>query len=140
MNLSDFKHVKQVSVRYDDLDTFSHVNNKAYLAYLEEARADYHRTLFKWKGLLEFNAVVAKIEINYILPVFYGDKLLLYTRASNIGTKSFELETFFVVEKENEKVKVAHAKVVLVSVDPKTGKTAVIPEEEKRVLLEFEGK
>ncbi|NJO88352.1 MAG: acyl-CoA thioesterase [Chloroflexia bacterium] len=112
MNLVDFKHIKKVSVRYDDLDTFSHVNNKAYLAYLEEARADYHRQLFKWKGLLDFNAVVARIEINYVLPVFYGDELSLYTRASSVGTKSFELETIFIVKRQEEKVKVAEAKVV----------------------------
>lgn len=140
MDLSDFKHLKKVAVRYDDLDTFNHVNNKAYLAYLEEARADFHRRLFKWKGLLEFNAVVAKIEINYLRPVFYGDKLLLYTRSSKIGTKSFELETFFIVEKDEEKVKVADAKVVLVTVNPKTGKTISIPEDEKRIMLEFEAK
>jgi acyl-CoA thioester hydrolase len=140
MKLFDFKHIKRVVVRYDDLDTFSHVNNKAYLSYLEEARVDYHKQLFEWKGLLEFNAIVARIEINYILPVFYGDDLSLYTRASNIGNKSFELETYFVVQKGEEKVKVAEAKVVLVAIDPKTGKTRPIPEEEKRILLEFEGK
>ena len=140
MELTDFKHIKKIMIRYDDLDTFNHVNNKAYLSYLEEARVDYHKQLFDWKDVLEFNAFVARIEINYILPVFYGDELSLYTRASNIGNKSFELETYFMVQKEESIVKVADAKVVLVAIDPKTGKTRAIPEEEKKALIEFEGK
>jgi len=140
MKLTDFKHIKKVSIRYDDLDTFSHVNNKAYLAYLEEARVDYHKKLFEWKGALEFNAFVARIEINYILPVFYGEELSLYTRASNIGNKSFELETFFIVQKKEELVKIADAKVVLVAIDPETGKTRSIPEKEKEALLRYEGR
>lgn len=140
MELTDFKHIKEVNVRYDDLDTFGHVNNKAYLAYLEEARIDYHKRLFEWKGHLEFSALVARIEINYQKPVLYGNKLALYTRASNIGNKSFELETYFVIQDKGEKIKVADAKVVLVAIDPKTGKTRPIPEEEKNRLMSFEDK
>lgn len=140
MELSDFKHIKKVNIRYDDLDTFGHVNNKAYLAYLEEARIDYHKLLFNWKGELEFNALVARIEINYQRPVFYGNELTLFTRATNIGTKSFELETYFIVDKKGEQIKVADAKVVLVSIDLKTGQTRPIPDNEKKRLMEFEGK
>jgi acyl-CoA thioester hydrolase len=140
MDISKYKHVKKIEIRYDDLDTLGHVNNKAYLSYLEEARIDYHKQLFSWKHELEFNAVVAKIEINYRKPLFYGNALKIYTKLSNLGTKSFELESLFTVEdrETGEPVKTADAKVVLVAINPSNGQPIAIPDKEKQILLEFE--
>ena len=133
--LQDFTHIIKIPVRYNDMDTFGHVNNKAYLSYLEEARIDFHKRVFGWNGKLEFNAVVAKIEINYLKPVFYGDTLYAYTRLSHLGNKSFEITTVFVVEKPDSKlIKVSDSKVVLVTIDLKTGKTAIITETERGKL------
>jgi acyl-CoA thioester hydrolase len=140
MELESFKHIKKIEIRYDDLDILGHVNNKAYLSYLEEARIDYHKQLFQWKNELEFNSVVVKIEINYRKPLFYGDKLQIHTRLSNIGTTSFELESVFVKDGANSEFSIiaADARVVLVSIDPKSGKPVRIPEKEKNILLNFE--
>ncbi len=140
MELESFKHIKKIEIRYDDLDILGHVNNKAYLSYLEEARIDYHKQLFQWKNELEFNSVVVKIEINYRKPLFYGDKLQIHTRLSNIGTTSFELESVFVKDDANSEFSIiaADARVVLVSIDPKSGKPVRIPEKEKNILLNFE--
>ena len=134
--IKSFTHIIKIPIRYDDLDTLGHVNNKAYLSYLEEARIDFHKRVFGWNGKLEFNAVVAKIEINYLRPIFYGDSLHAYTKLSHIGTKSFEIITVFVVEKEgNSLIKVSDSKVVLVNIDLKTGKTAKISEAERAKLV-----
>ena len=130
-----FTHIIKTPIRYDDMDTFGHVNNKAYLSYLEEARIDFHKKVFGWNGKLEFNAVVAKIEINYFRPVFYGDVLYAYTKLSHLGTKSFEITTMFIVESpKKELIKVSDSKVVLVIIDLKTGKTAKISETERAKL------
>ena len=134
--MEHFTHIIKTPIRYDDMDTFGHVNNKAYLSYLEEARIDFHKKVFGWNGKLEFNAVVAKIEINYFRPVFYGDVLYAYTKLSHLGTKSFEITTMFIVESpEKELIKVSDSKVVLVTIDLKTGKTAKISEAERAKLL-----
>ncbi len=140
IDLSHFKHIKKIEIRYDDLDTMGHVNNKAYLSYLEESRIAYHKQLFNWKHELEFNAVVAKIEINYRMPLYYTDELFVYTRLFKIGTKSFELESFFITKSKKSEnfIKVADAKVVLVAIDPSNGQAIVLPEKEKQLLLEFE--
>ncbi len=137
--LKAYDHIIKIPVRYNDLDTFGHVNNKAYLSYLEEARIDFHRRVFGWDGKLEFNAVVAKIEINYLKPVFYGDTLFAYTKLSHIGNKSFEISTVFVVEKpEGKLVKVSDSKVVLVNIDLKTGKPTTISEKEREKFAKAE--
>ncbi|MEN8120330.1 MAG: thioesterase family protein [Bacteroidota bacterium] len=137
--LEEFTHIIKIPVRYNDLDTLGHVNNKAYLSYLEEARIDYHKKVFGWNGKLEFNAVVAKIEINYLKPVYYGDTLCAYTKLSHLGNKSFEITTVFVVKKsENELVKVSDSSVVLVNIDLKTGNPTTITEIERNKLLNFQ--
>jgi len=38
---TEYRHHMQYSVRYDDLDTYRHVNNKAFLSYIEDARVRY---------------------------------------------------------------------------------------------------
>ena len=133
--LSEFKHIKHIPIRYDDLDTMGHVNNKAYLAFLEESRIDFHANIFGLEDMMQFSMVVAKIEINYMRPVLYGDNLYAYSKISNIGNTSFEIYTLFVVKKGNDNyIKVSDAKVVLVNIDIKTGKSVSINEREKEKL------
>ena len=65
MELERFKHRISIKVRFSDLDAMGHVNNAAYLSYLEEARFDYYNHVL---GIdtngLDFNAVIARIEID----------------------------------------------------------------------------
>ena len=137
-NLEGFKHVKRIFVRYDDLDTMGHVNNKAYLAFLEEARIDFHAQVFELSNMMKFSMVVAKIEINYIRPVLYGNELYAYSKLNKLGNTSFEILTWFMVKNDkNNFEKVSEAKVVLVNIDTKTGKSIAITESEKEKLLSY---
>ena len=55
-------------MRWSDMDAYRHVNNSAYLAYLEQARVAmfFHRN----EG---FNAgtVISRHEIDYVRPIVY---------------------------------------------------------------------
>ena len=132
-----YYHKKDIEIRYDDLDTIGHVNNKSYLSYLEEARLDFHKQIFSWKKELDFSSVVARIEINYKKPLFYGDKLTIYTKLLNLGNKSFELESVFIKKEKNTGtlVPTADARVVLVAVNNNNGKPVEIPANERNILL-----
>ena len=136
-DLSIFKHIKQIFVRYDDLDTMGHVNNKAYLAFLEESRIDFHRQVLGLDNMMKFSMVVARIEINYLRPVFYGDTLYAYSKINKLGNTSFEILTWFVVKKDDDYIKVSEANVVLVNIDTKTGKSVELNENEKEKLLTY---
>lgn len=81
-----------VEVRFRDIDMFLHVNNAAYLTYIESARVAYYGYLSGLTDPREFDMTVARAEINYLKPVFFGQTLHVYTRASRIGTKSWTLE------------------------------------------------
>jgi len=140
-DLNKFKHKIELSVRYADLDTLAHVNNKAYLSYLEEARIAYYNDVIELNlSNLDFSSVVANINISYKYPIFFSDKLEIYTRCSKIGSKSFELENVIVaINLKNETNIAATSITTMVSVDLKTGKTIINQEDKMQKIKEFEG-
>lgn len=81
-----------VEVRFRDVDMFGHVNNAAYLTYIESARVAYYGYLTGLTDPREFDMTVARAEVDFLKPVFYGQTLHVYTRAGRIGNKSWTLE------------------------------------------------
>jgi acyl-CoA thioester hydrolase len=117
-----------------------HVNNAAYLTYLEEARIDYFNELFnRKKESLDFDAVVGRIEINYLYPIVLGDDVEVFTRVSKLGTKSVDVEHIIAVKKGNELIKAATSLTKLVYYDYKTQKTKVMTDDVKDRIAEYEG-
>ncbi|HEX8220451.1 MAG TPA: thioesterase family protein [Chloroflexia bacterium] len=81
-----------IEVRFRDVDMFGHVNNAAYLTYIESARVAYYAHLTGLKDPREFDMTVARAEVDFLKPAFYGQTLHVYTRAGRIGNKSWTLE------------------------------------------------
>jgi len=88
------KHHFPLSVRWADIDAFGHVNNATYLTYIQEARVDftwYSRKRKNEKPLL-LDMVVARIEVDYILPIYEGHTIFdIAVWVERIGTSSFTL-------------------------------------------------
>lgn len=62
------RFVHEVHMRWADMDAYRHINNTAYLAYLEEARVAmffYHHESFS------SGTVIARQAIDYLRPVVY---------------------------------------------------------------------
>ena len=139
MDIQKYKHVIPIKVRFSDLDAMGHVNNAAYLSFLEEARlAYYNHVLNIDTNKLEFNAVVARIEIDYLEQIRLGDKVEVYTRTGKIGNKSSDVEHLIViVDKQNRKI-AARALTKLVSFDYKTNKTIPVPDKDRSIIEMFE--
>ena len=139
-DISNYKHKLKINVRFADLDAMQHVNNAAYLTYLEEARIDYFNTLFhRNKERLDFEAVVARIEIDYLRPVVLGDEIEVYTRISELGHKSVNVEHIIAIKKDSGIIKAATSVTKLVYYDYVSHTTMQIPEEAKKIISEFEG-
>jgi acyl-CoA thioester hydrolase len=67
------RFVHEVHMRWADMDAFRHVNNAAYLAYLEQARvAMFFDRHLGFSG----GTVIARHEIDYLRPVVYDPKPL----------------------------------------------------------------
>lgn len=141
LQLEQFKHKIELNVRFMDLDALRHVNNGRYLNFLEEARIAYsqeHLDLFN--SIEEFNVVVARIEIDYISPILFGEKVSVYTRISRMGSKSFNFESILTATDKSNKERIAsHANQTIVAFDPKINKSILIPEEIKAEIRRIEG-
>ncbi len=67
------RFVHEVHMRWSDMDAYRHINNSAYLAYLEQARVAmfFHRHEGFSSG-----TVIARHEIDYLRPVVYDPQPL----------------------------------------------------------------
>ena len=63
------RFVHEVHMRWSDMDAYRHINNSAYLAYLEQARV----AMFfdRDDGKFSTGTVISRQEIDYLFPVVY---------------------------------------------------------------------
>jgi acyl-CoA thioester hydrolase len=139
MEEKNFKHKIKINVRFSDLDVMRHVNNAAYLSYLEEARIAYFNDVLNMpKNSLNFGAIIARIEIDYLQPIVLGDELEVLTRVSKIGNKSSDVEHLIIIKREKESIHAAAALTKLVSYDYKKQQSVPIPVNVKDKIKAFE--
>ena len=74
-----FPHWTEVSVRFNDMDSLSHVNNALFNSYFEEARIQVVQEIPEWIEDLERKRsfVLRKSTIEYLAPILYPDTLLI---------------------------------------------------------------
>ncbi len=139
--LSLYKHKLNITVRFSDLDAMGHVNNATFLTFLEEARFAFFRAVLKSdRDYLNFEAIIARIEIDYKNQICLDDKVVVYTRCPKIGVKSGDIENLIVVEKGTENKIAAFALSKLVTFDYKRGVSIPISDYVRKALEEFEGR
>ena len=123
----------RIEVRFRDCDPLGHVNNAAYLTYLEQARLFYWRSL--WGFGLEGNererrsrpgVIMARAEIDYRLPAHYGQTLEVRIDVAAIGKTSFTYD--YEIVDEAERV-IASARTVQVMYDYEAARPVSIPDE-----------
>ncbi|MBI4335726.1 MAG: acyl-CoA thioesterase [Candidatus Omnitrophica bacterium] len=121
-------------IYYHDTDCGGVVYYGNYLKYLEEARTEYleDRGIFI-KDMIAAHGVmfvVARQEIDYKAPAFYGDVLVTDARV----TDASGVKVWFEYEIKNQDGKlIARAKTLLVCVD-KTFKPRSIPDDIKKKI------
>jgi len=138
-SLSGFRHAFPLQVRWSDMDAFGHVNNARFLTYMEDARFSYITTL----GLRDNRPdrpglILAKIVIDFRQPLFAKDEVILYSRCSRLGGRSFDMEQWITRRKEAELEIVAQATVTVVVYDYAANKSAPIPDEWRTLVKVYE--
>jgi acyl-CoA thioester hydrolase len=93
----DFGCRRDVEVRFADTDAMGHVNNAAYLTYIEIARAAYYeqatgRPLPLGVHGAEEGMILADARVVFRAPAFYGETLSVETRVTGLGRTSFTME------------------------------------------------
>jgi acyl-CoA thioester hydrolase len=139
-DLSKFTHTLDLNVRFMDLDALQHVNNARYLNFLEEARLAYSQEILDlFNRIEELNVVVARIEIDFMQPIYFGDKVQVHTRISKLGNKSFTFESMISAKRKGKTHIASRALQVIVAFDPKQNKSIPIPDSVKEKIQQVEG-
>lgn len=136
---ASYRHNVVIPVRYDDIDSLRHVNNKSYLSFVEDARVTYMQRVFGMdRSLLTVPYVIARLEVDFRAPAYYGDTMTVLTRCARIGTRSFTLHSL-VHRRDPEGTEALCARVVsvLVTVDER-GASAPNDPAAVRSILEYE--
>ncbi len=123
-----------VHVRYNDLDTYNHVNNAVYATYLEEARVAYVDEVLEM-GVEDFSFVIANLELSFERPVEMTDELSVAVETTALGRSSATMA----YELRDGGERVATGETTLVFVDPEEKRPAEIPPSVREDIVAFEG-
>ncbi|MGY4796794.1 acyl-CoA thioesterase [Lysinibacillus fusiformis] len=133
-----FSFYSEVRVRFSETDMYGHMNNTISFTYFEQARIDYFRHL----GILMPSAgddvqsipIVADLQCDYVKQVFFDDVLRIYTKIAQVGNSSMDIHYLA----KNQKDEICFTgRGTIVQMDPRTGKSVPISEEEKTKLIQL---
>ena len=133
-----FRHVMPAQIRFSDVDQFGHVNNSVYFQLYDLAKTTYFKDVLGMSGWGDVVVVVANINANFLMPVFFSDNIEIATATVQLGNKSFTLLQQAKVKGTNE-VK-CECRTTLVMYDLLTKEPTPIPEHYKNSICQYEGK
>jgi acyl-CoA thioester hydrolase len=121
-----------VAVRFADTDMMGHVNNAAYNVFLEDARIAYFQSLMTESGEHFFGRglIVARVEIDYVRPVFFGAPIEAEVCILGVGRSSFRVG-YVLWQRGHE---VARATTVQVAYDYEANASRPLDDVERKVL------
>ena len=125
----------RVEVPYGDVDAMGHLNNVAYLKYLEWARQKYWLTMRKSTDFLDIDFVVARAEIDYRSSVSMGEVLEVEIHVTRMGASSFDF-SYRVTDPDGRLV--AEAKTAQVCFDWQSRSKKPLSDERRRQIEAFE--
>ncbi len=122
------QHVKQIEIRWRDVDAYRHVNNAVYATYLEECRDELIGSALEGVGDA-WDYVLARVAINYRRELTQDDDIVVVTCVvERLGNSSITLR---------EEIRTlggelaAEAEAVLVARSQETGRSRPLIEAER---------
>lgn len=140
--IDEFRHRTRIVVRFRDVDAFGHVNNAVFLSFAEQARIRYLAEALGRPITLtdveELPLILARLEIDYRAPIFFGETVEVGTRVDWIGDKSFGMSHR--LSAGDDAHRVAEVSSVLVSYDYATARPMRVPDDWRRGFEAAEGR
>jgi acyl-CoA thioester hydrolase len=123
-------YTRRFAVPHDAIDVNGHVNNLAYVAWMQEIAIE-HSAAAGWP-LARYQAigaawVVRSHFVEYLRPLFQGDPLAVHTWVPRFDQRATPRRYLFV--RESDRREVARAETAWVFVDLATGKRRGLPAE-----------
>ena len=82
-----FRHTMPVQIRFSDVDQFGHMNNSVYFSLYDLAKTTYIKDVFGSADWSKLAIVVANINANFFMPVFFSDHLVIETAVVHLGIR-----------------------------------------------------
>lgn len=137
-----FRHRTRLEVRFRDIDAFGHVNNAAFVTYLEQARIRYLVDNLQVDTPQRLPLILAALQVDFRAPILFGQEVEIGTRVDWIGNTSFSLSHRMTAgtSSEGDDRLVAQAATVLVAYDYATERPIRVPEPWRAAFAAYEGR
>lgn len=118
-------HFEQtISVVSSDVDQLGHVNNVTYVRWVQDIAAAHWRAEAAEEDQKKLLWVVLRHEIDYKLPAFAGETLIVRTWVGEAVRLRFERHTEFV--RSSDRTVVAKARTIWCPIDSGTGRPVAV--------------
>ena len=130
----------EIKVNWGDMDALGHVNHSVYAKWMETVRMMY----FSEIGMMnlyddsKIGPILARIEIDYELPIVFPDVVTVSTSVSRIGNSSFDMR-YKIESQSNNGKSAATGSVVCVVLDYSSGIPHKIPLKLRKSIARLEG-
>lgn len=134
----NFKHHMPIQIRFSDIDLLGHVNNAVYMNYFDMAKTRYFEAVkgdtMDWS---RSDVVVANVNINFYVPVFFNDEVVVKTKVVRLGNKSMDMVQQIEDVNTGSVKTICHT--VMVGFDVPTSTSKPLSDKWKENLRKFEG-
>jgi acyl-CoA thioester hydrolase len=129
------RFVHEVHMRWSDMDAYRHINNSAYLAYLEQARV---AMFFPRQESFNAGTVISRHEIEYLRPIVYHPQpLRVEVWIEKVGGARFTVRYEIFDVRDAGDVLTARASTTCVTFDFTTDRPRRLTAEEREILAGF---
>ena len=134
----EFRHRTSLQVRFRDIDAFGHVNNAVFFSYVEQARIRYLLdVLAPDEPFDRLPLILARVELDFRSPIYFGDEVTVETRVDRIGRSSVGMSHRMTAGRDGRLV--GDVGTVLVTYDYGASAPIPVPDEWRTRLAAHEG-
>ena len=132
-----FNHQMSVQIRFSDIDMLGHVNNAVYMNYFDMAKTKYFQAVHDAEDWSRLDVVVANVSVDFLHPVFFNEDIIVKTKITRLGNKSFNMIQQIEMAASGEIKTVSRS--VMVGFDIPTSSSKPLTERWKEQVRKFEG-
>ena len=134
----EFSVRTDIEVRFHDTDAMAHVNNAAYVTYLEVGRQAYWKAMDTGKPYDKVPFLLAHVSIDFRTPATSGDVVCVHLASNWISRKSWGMK--YRLTNEDGTVVYAEADSVQVTYDYEECRVIEVPEWLRKKIEAVEGR
>lgn len=137
-----FRHRTRLEVRFRDIDAFGHVNNAAFVTYLEQARIRYLIDNLHVDTPQHLPLILAALQVDFRAPILFGQEVEIGTRVDWVANTSFSLShrmTAGTGPDASDRL-AAEATTVLVAYDYASERPIRVPDPWRVAFADYEGR